>query len=72
MIKAKMKEKGITVVQAAKQLSIHRNSLHRKLVGSRKWTYKEIGKMARMLEMTRSAFVQEMRKDIETYENSQK
>ena len=44
MIKAKMKEQGITVVQAAKHLGIHRNSLHRKLVGSRKWAYKEIGK----------------------------
>lgn len=70
MIRQKMRQQGITVVQAANALGIHRNSLHRKLVGSRKWTSKEMAKMARMLGMRRPEFVLEMRKDIENYETS--
>jgi len=57
MIKEAMKEQGMTVVALAKKLNLHRNAVHRKIAGSRKWTYDEIIQVSKLLKIPRKDLV---------------
>jgi len=57
MIREKMREQGMSVVALAKKLHLHRNAVHRKINGSRKWTYDEILTVSKLLGIPRKELV---------------